>query len=489
MRRILAVILNRFDRTPKQFESGVLKKMSARKHLGNILNKFSRDNRGNFAIITAIALMPIVAAVGAGIDYSRLSSQMSNFQQAADAAVLAAAKQRSSMTEGELLKYARKIFDANLSNTNGIVVTFKLDEDSKDHKLTLNTNGYLETSFLGAVGISEMNFDVLSQVGLPGNGLEVALVLDNTDSMRNDGKIGDLKIAANNFVNLLMPGKNNKEKTLKISVVPFGNYVNVGKRYRNKKWITVAEDYSEKRTYRPVTRKYNCVTKTHTRTYEGKTTTRTYESCKKEYGPEKTYTKNYTWQGCVGSREYPRNLIDIEYNKEKVTGLLGQSCTKEVLPLTWHKQKILTSIKHLNTRGETYIPAGVTWGRRVLSKHVPFTGGAKRKDIVDEKVKQVLILMTDGQNTKSKNPGNPSHSSRNLVEANLWTKEACDNVKRDKIELYTVTFGEDLDKDTKKLMLACASSPNHYFDATSGKALDTSFKHIANSIRTVYLSK
>ncbi len=473
--------------------------MSLHTQTGNLLKRFSRDSRGNFAIMTAIALMPIVAAVGAGIDYSRLSSQMSNFQQAADAAVLAAAKKRSSMNKSELLNYARQIFDANLSNTNGIVVTFKLDEDSKDHKLTLNTDGYLETTFLGAIGISEMNFDVLSQVGLPGSGLEVALVLDNTDSMDNDGKIGDLKIAANNFVDLLMPGKNNKEKSLKISVVPFGNYVNVGKKYRNKKWIAVPKDYSEEKTYRPVIRKYDCKKKWYDywskgRTYEGKYYPPKHhqgwnETCKKEYGPEKTYAKNYTWRGCVGSREYPRNLIDIGYNKEKITGLLNQNCTKEVLPLTWKKQKILTAIKHLSTRGETYIPTGITWGRRVLSKHAPFTGGAKQKDITDEKVKQVLILMTDGQNTKSKKSGSPYHSSTNLTEANLWTLEACNNVKSDKIEVYTVTFGKDLDEDTKKLMLACASSPKHYFDAASGEALNMSFQNIANSIRTVYLSK
>ena len=473
--------------------------MSVRTKFGSMLNKFSRDNRGNLAIITAVTLMPIIAAVGAGIDYSRLSSQMSNFQQAADAAVLAAAKQRSSMTESELLNYARKIFDANLSNTNGIVVTFKLDEDSKDHKLTLNTDGYLETSFLGAVGISEMNFDVLSQVGLPGNGLEVALVLDNTDSMRNDKKMKSLKFAAKNFVNLIMPGKENKEKTLMISIVPFGEYVNVGLGNRKKKWLSVPDDYSETKTYRPVIRKYDCKKKRYDywskgRTYEGKYYPPKHhqgwrETCKKEYGPEKTYTKWHKWRGCVGSREYPRNLLDIEYNKEAVTGLIDKSCTKPVLSLTDNKKTLLKTIAKLRTKGETYIPTGITWGRRVLSRQAPFVGGSSSEDIKDEKTKQVLILMTDGQNTKSKKSASPLHTNRNLVEANLWTKEACDNVKRGNIELYTVTFGADLDKDTKKLMLACASSPKHYFDATSGKALDASFKHIANSIRTVYLSK
>ena len=182
-------------------------------------------------------------------------------------------------------------------------------------------------------------------------------------------------------------------------------------------------------------------------------------------------------------------MSDIEYNKEKVTGLLNYYCTNEILPLTPRKQKILKSINDLNTRGETYIPAGITWGERVLSKKAPFSGGASKKDIAAEKGKQVLVLMTDGQNTKSKTPGDPRHESRTLAEANHWTKQACDNIKNNKTEVYTVTFGADLDDATKALMLDCASSPKNYFDATSGEALNMSFKNIANSIRTVYLSK
>lgn len=473
--------------------------MATQSRIRKFANAFSKNQQGNMAIIAAVTLLPIVAAIGAGIDYSRLSSQMSNYQQAADAAVLAAAKKRSAMTESELTNYARQIFNANLSNRSGIVLNFKLKDDAANHQLTLKTNGFLKTSFLGAVGISEMNFDVLSQVGLPNGGLEVALVLDNTDSMKNDKKLKSLKFAAKNFVNLIMPGKENKEKSLMISIVPFGEYVNVGLGNRKKKWISVPDDYKETKTYRPVIRKYDCKKKKYDywskgRTYEGKYYPPKHhkgwsESCKKEYGPKKNYTKWRKWRGCVGSREYPRNLLDIEYNKETVSGLIDKSCTKPVLPLTDNKKKLLKTIVKLRAKGETYIPTGITWGRRVLSRHAPFIGGSSDKDIRDEKTKQVLILMTDGQNTKSKKSGSTLHTSRNLVEANLWTKEACDNVKQDNIELYTVTFGEDLDKDTKKLMLACASSPKHYFDATSGKALDASFQHIANSIRTVYLSK
>lgn len=464
-----------------------------------LTRRFIQDRQANVAIMAAFTLMPILAAVGAAVDYSRLSSASSNYQQATDAAVLAASKMRSSMTDSEMTAYARKIFNANVVSKPGIVTKFSLNNNSKDSKLTLNTQGKLHTSFLGIVGIKNMDFNIVSQVSLPSGGLEVALVLDNTDSMDNDHKIKSLKTAANNFVNLLMPGKKNNDQSLKIGIVPFGNYVNVGKKNRKQKWINVPKDYSEKKSWRPVIREYDCKWKYYEYWYEGRLKKGRRKSCKKEYGPPKSYTKHYKWNGCVGSREYPNNLSDDKYNKEKVPGLLNLGCTREILPLTYVKSKITRTIRRLNTRGETYIPVGISWGRRVLSKAQPFTEGSSSNDIKNEKAKQVLVLMTDGQNTKSKHKTTSDtryhqnrgayHDYRNLGEANQWTKEACDRVKSDEVEVYTVTFGNDLDDATKLLMKNCASDPDKYFDASSGAALDASFQHIANSIRKIHLTQ
>jgi Flp pilus assembly protein TadG len=474
-----------------------------------LAENFIKDRRANMTIVAALTLLPILTAVGAAIDYSRLSSASSNYQQATDAAVLAASKKRASMNDSEMKAYARKIFNANVTGNSGIVTTFNLDNNRNENKLTLETKGQLHTSFMGIIGIENMNFNIMSQVALPSGGLEVALVLDNTDSMDNDGKIKALKVAANNFVTLLMPGKKNTDKTLKIGIVPFGNYVNVGKKNRNKPWMNVPKDYTEKKSYRPVIRKYDCQNKWYSYTSKGYTYEGKYhppklhegwrKRCKKEYGPKKHYTRHYKWKGCVGSREYPNNLGDDKYSKEKIPGLINQNCTREILPLTSNKKKITKTIRRLNTRGETYIPAGVSWGRRVLSRVQPFSEGSSTANLKSEKAKQVLVLMTDGQNTKSKHATTADmkyqqnrgayHDYRNLAEANKWTKEACTRVKLDNIEVYTVTFGTDLNDDTKLLMRNCASDPDKYFDASSGDALDAAFQYIANSIRKVYLTQ
>lgn len=54
--------------------------------------QFKRNDNGNIAVIAAICLMPILIAVGAAIDYSRIFLARTTLTAALDAAVLSASK-------------------------------------------------------------------------------------------------------------------------------------------------------------------------------------------------------------------------------------------------------------------------------------------------------------------------------------------------------------------------------------------------------------
>ncbi len=54
------------------------------------LRQFVRDERGQFAIIGALLMVPVIAISGLALDYARLHSAQSRLQSAADAAALAA---------------------------------------------------------------------------------------------------------------------------------------------------------------------------------------------------------------------------------------------------------------------------------------------------------------------------------------------------------------------------------------------------------------
>jgi Flp pilus assembly protein TadG len=60
-----------------------------------LMNRFRRDQRGNIAVIFGIACLPILSAVGCGVDYSEASRMRAKLQSAADAAAVASISQNS----------------------------------------------------------------------------------------------------------------------------------------------------------------------------------------------------------------------------------------------------------------------------------------------------------------------------------------------------------------------------------------------------------
>src|SRR5271169_1915180 len=62
----------------------------------SLMNLFRRDQRGNLAVIFAIATVPLIASVGVAIDYSEATRIKAKLQSAADAAAVASISRNSS---------------------------------------------------------------------------------------------------------------------------------------------------------------------------------------------------------------------------------------------------------------------------------------------------------------------------------------------------------------------------------------------------------
>ena len=81
-----------------------------------MLRKFWQSEHGNYAVITAIAMVPIMTGVAGVVDFASTTNQAENLQQALDATALAiGAEYFDGMTKGELEEFGYKIFEANLS--------------------------------------------------------------------------------------------------------------------------------------------------------------------------------------------------------------------------------------------------------------------------------------------------------------------------------------------------------------------------------------
>ena len=88
-----------------------------------MFRKFLKDIRGNYILLTAISMVPIMGGLAIAIDYTELTRQRSMTMSALDAAGIATARYIASGTansgdpavdEAAIKKYAKDFFEANL---------------------------------------------------------------------------------------------------------------------------------------------------------------------------------------------------------------------------------------------------------------------------------------------------------------------------------------------------------------------------------------
>jgi Mg-chelatase subunit ChlD len=451
-----------------------------------------------------LLLIPMLVGAGIGLDMMRSTMTSASLTEAADAAVLAAARAKMktpSLTDAQVGAIARKYFDDNRDQTADLQITsFNFVYDNVAKTFTVTTVGRLRTAVLGVVGRDYSDLNILSQAKVaPPRILEAVLALDTTGSMAGT-RIDTLKQAAKDLVESI---QSDPAAGVKVGVVPFSRYVNVGVANRNEPWITVPADYSNSGTScwdtYPDRVDTNCTTTTTTCTSNNDGVISTYPcdqtTCDTVWGDPvqvcSPYTNNYIWRGCVGSRNAPFDVKDINFVANRVPGLLDDQCAPyntpvEILPLTTDKASVIAKIDSLTAQGETYIPAGLMWGLSVLSEDAPFTGGASYATVQAQQGVKALILMTDGANTASSTY--PLHNGSSASDANDNVEALCDEIKHERIEVYTIAF-EVTDMAIKNLLEDCATTPTKYFDATNAAELTDAFDYIAENLQELALTQ
>jgi Flp pilus assembly protein TadG len=100
------------------------------RNLFSLIGRFRKDRRGNIAVTFAVALLPVLTAVGSAVDYSLATRMRAKLQAAADAAGVASIAQKSpgftaaaAMTgNGSVaaaVTDANNVFDANMNAVTG----------------------------------------------------------------------------------------------------------------------------------------------------------------------------------------------------------------------------------------------------------------------------------------------------------------------------------------------------------------------------------
>ena len=275
---------------------------------------------------------------------------------------------------------------------------------------------------------------------------EIVLVLDNTYSMKGQ-KVKDLVKAADTFMDLLEDKPN---ADIRVGLVPFSRYVNVGLKNRGAVWLDVPPDSSTTRyvcsNKRDVISKTNCRWEWRTRLRDGIEERYQRKVCDKVYGEPyevcRNRTNRTTWHGCVGSRDHPLDT-QAAYDSKPIPGLMDIRCGLEIKPLSADLKLAKRKLKKMLVNDETYLPAGFLWGWRLLTNQHPFTEAAPKGPAV----RKVMVMMTDGETTAS--PRYPKHTGNDTEQSDAIMRQICERAKtQDDIRIITIKV--DNKKNAKK---------------------------------------
>lgn len=443
---------------------------------------FVADRSGGIAPLYALSVFMLLGSAGLAIDFARTVNAKEALQTAIDNSLLNAAsiKARGGEPESAFTAHLSENWSAKNPDLIANVTFQEVGEDALKATATL----YVKSMIIQALGSSfnGLTVSVDSEVKVGLGDIQIALVLDTTFSM-NGSKLSSLQTAARELVSSVYAHPKADEH-VKIGIVPFAQYVNVGVGYRNEPWMSVAPNSTSEQQYCrweiPVAQQTNCRTMTGTWMNDGRTETYTYTVCD---GPTQWICSPYTqvdqWNGCVGSRAHPADTTALVSADNRVPGIMNVTCGNPLQRLTATRSDIENAIDAMVAQGETYLPSGLVWGLRVLSPGLPFGDAQTDK-------RRIMILMTDGENTKS--PNYPNHDGSDAAVANTITTELCTNIKASGIKLYTIAF--DVTSDPiKDLLRACASGPPLFFDASNGTELIAAFNEIGENLANVYLKK
>lgn len=389
---------------------------------------FGKAEDGVVAMILALMLIPLMIATGLAIDIGRGYIVKQRLAHTTDAAGLAIGSAiGTNTTSADMQIVFDRFFTANFpEDALGTITGKSFTFDGRTIRVTASAD--VETTFMKIANIDTLTVNAVSEITRKEETLEVVLVLDNTGSMRNNGKITDLKNAANSLVKILF-GRGDTSSQVKIGMVPFAGSVNIGRSNRS------------------------------------------------------LVTNTFRWRGCVKALASPG---DVEDNFAGPWDPFNRSCPSAITPLTNVKSTLTAAISAMNASGITHVNYGAIWGLRAISPDAPFTEGAAYGGADATKA---VIILTDGANTINRFSSAYRDFASLPSSSDLDDKllEVCDAMKNEGIAVYTITFDLN-DSTTQRLFRDCATDAGKYFNSPGGSELTRVFRAIAAELKQLRVS-
>src|ERR1700680_3515936 len=202
---------------------------------------FRGSRAGDGAVRFGLMVVPLMGLIGAAIDYSRANSVKAAMQNALDATALTLSKNPSlpTMSGTQLQSTADSYFRAlfTRAEANNVQVSAPVYTTQRgNYTLSVSASATLPTDFGHFLNVKAFNLTTASTVAWGNMKLRVALVLDNTGSMAQNGKMSALKTASHQLLQQLQAAAQNPGD-VQVSIIPFTTDVNIGTGAANQFWI------------------------------------------------------------------------------------------------------------------------------------------------------------------------------------------------------------------------------------------------------------
>jgi Flp pilus assembly protein TadG len=463
------------------------------------LETFRAAKDGNVAVIFAIALIPVTILIGAAVDYAHAGSIKAAMQAALDATALAMAQNAATLTSSELQQQSTANFNSLFPGTNVSGLQITTSYNATNSTQTVSASASVATTFMQMAGFRQVAISGTSTTawGIPK--LQVALVLDNTGSMNQYGKISALKSASHRLLTQLQNAAQNPGD-IEVAIIPFTTDVNIGTSYASQWWIdwslwsgpdssstapgdtTVSNSCSGYSSWSG----WPCSSGGGS-SYGGWGANNNSSSSTTTTTSTSAYQSQ--WNGCVTDRVQ-------NYDVQNATPVQGNTntyfsadpsppmngCPAQMMPLGYNWSTMSSLIDSMVANGETNLTIGLAWGWQALSGGIPLNAPAPPPG-----AKQILIFMTDGLNTADR-WYNTFLGTGTQAQIDARTQLVCNNLKTTGITVYTIQVDTGNESPASALLQNCASDTTKWFLLTNPSDLITTFSQIATNLTQLYIS-
>ena len=203
---------------------GISMNTGKRMNIKRRLTAFRRDEDGSFILFGLFLLMAMVLVGGAGVDIIRHDYERLRMQGTVDTAILAAADLDQQLDPDAVVRdHFQKA--GVLDRLDSVTVVENVNSRIVSAEASMN----VDTMFIRALGIDNIPANSSGVAREDIRDIEVSMVLDISGSMGNNGRIGNLKLAAKDFVSTVLTGADDERADeVSISIIPYQTEVAIG---------------------------------------------------------------------------------------------------------------------------------------------------------------------------------------------------------------------------------------------------------------------